>query len=123
MIRTSIPYRSAQRFHSAPAALLLLLSLSACGPKRPEIPNDVEAIARRCYQTLATSERTPNLNPAKPMENGTFLILWSVAEFPDERGSCTVDGSGAVLLLTSNVEQQPSPAETPAEPSPENPTE
>ncbi|MEA5466613.1 hypothetical protein [Leptothoe sp. PORK10 BA2] len=90
--------------------ILLLPGVSACGPKRPVIPDDVEAIARRCYETLVTSGRTPKLDPSQSMEDGTFLIGWSMAEFPDERGSCKVDGRGAVLLLTSNEEEQ-SPTE------------
>ena len=93
---------------------LLLAGFSACGPRRPTVPDGVEAIAHRCYETLATPGRTPQLEPSSSMEDGTFLILWSIAEFPDERGSCTVDGNGAVLLLTSNVdglqtESTPSP--------------
>ena len=95
--------------------LPLLLVAGACGPKRPVIPEDVETIAHRCYETLATAERTPQLNPSKGMEDGTFLILWSIAEAPNEQGSCIVDGSGAVLLLTSNVNKQPQ--ETPTAPS------
>ncbi|MBE9068228.1 hypothetical protein IQ260_16375 [Leptolyngbya cf. ectocarpi LEGE 11479] len=83
----------------------LLLALSACGPKRPVIPDDIETIARGCYETLVTPERTPKLRPSESMEDGTFLILWSMTEFPNERGSCTVDGSGTVLLLTSNADE------------------
>ncbi|NEQ50300.1 MAG: hypothetical protein F6K11_09240 [Leptolyngbya sp. SIO3F4] len=86
--------------------LLLLLGSSACGPKKPVIPNDVEVIARRCYETVVTHERTPKLNPSEAMEDGTFLILWSIVEFPNERGSCTVDGNGTVLLLTNNADQR-----------------
>ena len=77
---------------------LLFVGLGACGPKKPAIPADVEAIARRCYGTLVTHERTPKLNPSESMEDGTFLILWSIVEFPDEQGSCTVDGSGTVFI-------------------------
>ncbi|MEM7062047.1 MAG: hypothetical protein AAF572_02650 [Cyanobacteria bacterium P01_B01_bin.77] len=83
----------------------LLLALSACGPKKPVIPDDVETIARGCYETLVTPERTPKLMPSESMEDGTFLILWSMTEFPNERGSCTVDGSGTVLLLTNNANE------------------
>ena len=83
--------------------LVLLTGVSACGPKKPVIPDDVEAIAHRCYETVATAERTPKLAPSKAMEDGTFLIPWSIVELPDERGSCIVDGRGAVLLLTSNA--------------------
>lgn len=93
--------------------LVLLAGLSACGPKPPDIPNEVEAIARRCYTALIADGRTPTLEPAKAMEDGTFLILWSLGEPPNERGSCTVDGSGTVLLLTSNANQPP-PNETAA---------
>lgn len=82
-----------------------LLASSACGPKRPPIPENVEAIARRCYETILTQERTPQLSPSEAMEDGKFLILWSIVEFPNEQGSCTVDGSGTVLLLTSNASQ------------------
>lgn len=89
----------------------LLLALSACGPKKPVIPDDVEIIARGCYETLVTPERTPKLKPSESMEDGTFLILWSMTEFPDERGSCTVDGSGTVLLLTNNANETPPPDE------------
>ncbi|MEO1182053.1 MAG: hypothetical protein AAFX51_14655 [Cyanobacteria bacterium J06636_28] len=97
-----------------PLYLLLLLGMSACGPKRSDIPDGVEAIAHRCYETLAAPGRTPQLNPSQAMGDGTFLIVWSMAEFPDERGSCTVDGSGAVLLLTSADEQsQPEETSTP----------
>ena len=100
-------------------SLLLLgasvVGASACGAKKPAIPDDVETIAHRCYETLATAERTPQLNPSESMEDGTFLILWSIAESPDEQGSCIVDGSGAVLLLTSNADVQPE--ETSTEPS------
>ncbi|MEO0396471.1 MAG: hypothetical protein AAF243_10875 [Cyanobacteria bacterium P01_A01_bin.137] len=93
---------------------LLPLLLSACGPKRSAIPDGVEAIAHRCYETLATPGRTPQLNPSQSMGDGTFLIVWSMAEFPDERGSCTVDGSGVVLLLTSaDEQQQPEKTSTP----------
>lgn len=95
------PSRGSIRLH----CVWLLLVLSACGPKKPVIPNDVEPIARSCYETLVTPERTPKLMPSAPMEDGTFLILWSMTEFPDERGSCTVDGSGTVLLLTSNANE------------------
>ena len=92
-----------------------VLGVSACGPKKSAIPEDVETIAHRCYETLVTTERTPQLNPSESMEEGTFLILWSIAESPDEQGACIVDGSGAVLLLTSNVDEQPE--ETLTEPS------
>ncbi len=96
--------------------LLPLLLIGACGPKKPTIPEEIEPIARRCYATLVTPERTPKLRPAAAMEDGTFLILWSMVEFPNERGSCTVDGSGVVLLLTSNADEtlgddQPPPAD------------
>ncbi len=97
--------------------LLLLTGVSACGPKKLVIPNDVEAIAHRCYETVAAPERTPTLNPAEAMEDGTFLILWSVAEVPNEWGSCIVDGSGTVLLLTSNADKQRRPEETSTEKS------
>lgn len=93
--------RSSIRLH----CVWLLLAFSACGPKKPVIPDDVETIARSCYETLVTPERTPKLMPSAPMEDGTFLILWSMTEFPEERGSCTVDGSGTVLLLTSNANE------------------
>ena len=92
--------------------LLALAGLSACGPKPPEIPDDVEAIARRCYETLIADGYTPQLEPAKAMEDGTFLILWSLVE-PPEQGSCTVDGSGTVLLLTSSADQPPADAPAP----------
>ena len=81
--------------------LLLLTGISSCGPKKPVIPDSVETIARRCYETLATPERTPKLSPSEAMEDGTFLILWSIAEVPDEQGSCIVDGSGILLLLVT----------------------
>ncbi|MEM7796506.1 MAG: hypothetical protein AAF579_18890 [Cyanobacteria bacterium P01_C01_bin.118] len=81
------------------------LAISACGPKKPPIPDNVEAIARSCYETILTQERTPKLSPSEAMEDGKFLILWSIVEFPNEQGSCTVDGSGTVLLLTSNASQ------------------
>lgn len=97
--------------------LVLLTGVSACGPKKPVIPDDVEAIAHRCYETIATVERTPKLAPSKAMEDGTFLILWSIVELPDERGSCIVDGRGAVLLLTSNADKT-----QPEESSNEQPT-
>lgn len=100
--------------------LLLLLGAGACGPKKPMIPDTIEAIARRCYATLVTHERTPQLKPSAVMEDGTFLILWSIAEFPDERGSCNVDGNGSVLLLTNNADEQThieeNSNETPASP-------
>lgn len=95
--------------------LLLLIGVTACGPKKPVIPDDVEAIARRCYETLATVERTPELTPAEAMEDGKFLILWSIAEVPDEQGSCIVDSSGTVLLLTSNADKPIEPEENLAE--------
>ena len=86
---------------------VLLSGVSACGPRRPTIPDGVEPIAHRCYENLATPERTPQLEPSTSLEDGTFLILWSITEFPDEWGSCTVDGNGAVLLLTSNTDELP----------------
>ena len=89
-----------------------LLAVSACGPKKPAIPEDVEAIARRCYETVSTQERTPKLSPSEAMEDGKFVILWSIVEFPDEQGSCTVDGNGTVLLLTSNASQSSDETET-----------
>ena len=97
--------------------LILLTGLGACGPKKPIIPDDIEAIAHQCYKTLVTLERTHKLVPSESMEDGTFLILWSIAEFPNERGSCTVDGSGEVLLLTSNADQQPQAGEKSTEKS------
>ncbi|MEM9264073.1 MAG: hypothetical protein AAGA46_00960 [Cyanobacteria bacterium P01_F01_bin.13] len=93
--------------------LASLLLVSACGSQKPVIPDEIEPIARRCYETLVTPERTPKLNPSESMEDGTFLILWYIDEFPDEQGSCTVDGSGVVLLLTSNADKQPPPEQTP----------
>ncbi|MEM1256581.1 MAG: hypothetical protein AAGI69_29440 [Cyanobacteria bacterium P01_H01_bin.21] len=106
-----------KRHGSPPKRSLLLLGAivlvaSACGPKKPAIPEDVETLAHRCYETLATAERTPQLNPSEGMEDGTFLILWSIAESPDEQGSCIVDGSGAVLLLTSNADERPEETST-----------
>ena len=83
--------------------LLLLLGTGACSPQKPPIPEDIEAIAQDCYKILVTPERTPQLNPSESMEDGTLMILWSIAEFPDEQGSCLVDGAGNVLLLTSNT--------------------
>lgn len=91
---------------------IALVAISACGPKKPPIPNDVEAIARSCYEAISTQERTPKLRPSEAMEDGKFLILWSIIEFPNEQGSCTVDGRGTVLLLTSNTTQQPAPDTT-----------
>lgn len=88
------------------------LAISACGPKKPPIPDNVEAIAQRCYETVSTKERTPKLSPSEAMEDGKFLILWSIVEFPNEQGSCTVDGSGTVLLLTSNANPRQPPSET-----------
>ena len=99
-------------------SLGLLLALSACGPKKPAIPNEVETVARNCYAKLVTPERTPKLAAAEPMEDGTLLILWSIDEFPEEQGSCTVDGSGVVLLLTTNADEQPA-AEQPADEQPD----
>lgn len=96
--------------------LLLLTGVSACGPKKPVIPDNIETIARGCYATVVKPERTPELEPSEAMEDGTFLILWSVAESPDEQGSCIVDGSGTVLVLTSNADKQPAEESTP-EPS------
>lgn len=90
---------------------LLLTGISACGPKKPIIPEDVEAIAHRCYATLVTPERTPQLQPSEPMEDGTVMILWFIAELPDEQGSCLVDSGGKVLLLTSNTD---TPSEEPS---------
>ncbi|MEO0869976.1 MAG: hypothetical protein AAFY17_16385 [Cyanobacteria bacterium J06642_11] len=95
--------------------LLVVVGSGGCGPKQPDIPNEVEAIAHRCYVALATSERTPKLEPAKAMEDGTFLILWSMAEAQNERGSCNVDGRGTVLLLTNNGDVQAAPTEPPSE--------
>ena len=89
--------------------LLLLSGISSCGPKKPVIPDDVEAIARSCYETLATLERTPKLEPSEAMEDGTYLILWSMVELPEEKGSCIVDGSGEVILLTNNADLQEEP--------------
>ena len=85
---------------------LLLPGMSACGPKRAVIPDEVEPIARNCYEALVTPGNTPQLKSSQSMGDGTFLILWSIAESPDQRGSCTVDGRGAVLLLTSNADGQ-----------------
>lgn len=87
--------------------LLLLLLVSACRPKKSAIPETVEPIAYGCYEALLGPERTPQIEPSMPMEGGTFLILWTMTEAPDEYGSCTVDGSGRVLLLTSNAASQP----------------
>lgn len=100
------------------------MGLGSCGPQKPAIPDDVEVIARSCYEELVTHERTPTLNPSAAMEDGTYLILWSIVEFPNERGSCTVDGSGTVLLLTNNGDQQleENPAEESPGPSPKEST-
>ena len=98
-----------------PSGVMLLL-LSACGAKQPTVPNHVEAIAHSCYKSLLAPGRTPELSPSEPMEDGKLLILWSIVEFPDEQGSCTVDGTGRVLLLTSNTDRL-SPSQT-AEPAP-----
>ncbi|MEM6252036.1 MAG: hypothetical protein AAF821_03860 [Cyanobacteria bacterium P01_D01_bin.156] len=92
----------------------MLAMVAGCGPRQPDIPNTVEAIARECYVELLTPERTPELEPAKAMEDGTFLILWSMAE-ADERGSCNVDGRGRVLLLTSNGDPNSLDSSTPQE--------
>lgn len=94
----------------------LWFSLTACGAKQVKIPQDVESIARPCYVALATPERTPQLKPAKAMEDGTFLILWSMAEAEGEKGSCSVDGNGTLLLVTNNADVKPAPVEqAPAE--------
>ena len=114
MIRLSVEYCGAQRKRYLGSGavrrhcllLLLLSGVSSCGPKKPVIPNDVEAIAQRCYETLATPERTPKLEPSEAMEDGTYLILWSMVEVPEEQGSCIVDGSGEVILLTNNADMQ-----------------
>ncbi|MEM9807771.1 MAG: hypothetical protein AAF959_21095, partial [Cyanobacteria bacterium P01_D01_bin.56] len=63
-----------------------------------------------CYLAIATPERTPQLEPAKAMEDGTFLILWAMDD-GDEQGSCSVDGSGALLLVTNNADIKTSPEE------------
>ena len=98
----------------------LVISLSACGPKQLKVPEDVETIAHRCYLALATPGRTPQLEPAKEMENGTFLILWSMAEAKDEQGSCNVDGRGALLLVTNNADvKTPSEEKTTGEATPQ----
>ncbi|MBT9311693.1 hypothetical protein [Leptothoe kymatousa] len=96
----------------------MLLSMGGCGAKKLKIPQEVEAVARPCYAALVAPERTPQLEPARAMEDGTFLILWSMAEAEDEKGSCSVDGSGALLLVTNNADVKTSPEEKTTEEAP-----
>lgn len=95
--------------------LLLLMISSACSPPKTVIPKDIEAIAHDCYATITTPERTPKLTPSQAMEDGTVMIRWSMTQFPNERGSCIVDSSGTVIVVTSNADEQQQPEETSAD--------
>lgn len=56
-------------------------------------------------------EGTPQLEAPTPLEDGTYLIQWQFSE--TTFGSCKVDGSGALMMLTRSTPPTPAPPETP----------
>ena len=83
------------------------LSVTACQPAQIDLPTGIDALAQPCYQELLQGhpDQSPQLEPPKPMEDGTFLISWRLAA--NQYGSCKVDSKGNVLLLTSSQVEGP----------------
>ncbi|MEO1399806.1 MAG: hypothetical protein AAFV72_00970 [Cyanobacteria bacterium J06635_1] len=97
---------------------LLVLATPACTNRPPKLPTDLDPLGKQCYQEILKimGEGSPQLEPPTPLEDGTYLIQWQFSE--TAFGSCQVDGSGALMMLTRSTPPAPAP---PVPTSPETP--
>lgn len=87
-------------------------SLMACGRAQVEVPASVDALAHNCYRLVLQDDPAQPLTMQPPirLEDGTVLVQWQVSE--TDFGSCQVDSTGNVMMITRTA-----PPETPPAPS------
>ena len=88
--------------------------LSACGAAQIDIPPSIAAQARDCYQLILKSKPAQPPTMASPitLEDGTLLVQWRVSDLV--YGSCQVDSTGSVLMLTQAELPESSPTDASA---------
>ena len=95
------------------SSLVTLTSLTACGSSQIEIPASVDAKAQNCYRLIAKENPDHPIDIEGPiaLEDGTLLVQWQVSA--ENYGSCQIDSTGSILLVTQA--EPPTEASAPAD--------
>ncbi len=85
----------------------MVTSLAACGSAQVEVPASVDALAHHCYRLVLQDNPAQPLTMEAPisMEDGTVLVQWQVSE--TDYGSCQVDSTGNVMMITRTAPPDP----------------